>query len=97
MNKTLCIGIYILILPLIISCTTLPTSIENRKKEMVGRNIDDVFNKWGAPSSSTSLPSSKGIVYIWNNSGCKNIVTTNNYGIITNYSASGKCSYIQQE
>ena len=80
---------------LIGGCNTLSTNIKNTKKELIGTNIDDLYNRWGAPATSSPLPSSKGSIYVWNRGGCKNNVTANNAGTITNYTATGNCSYLQ--
>ncbi len=94
-NKIIRLPIYLLIVASMNSCTTLSSNIEDTKKEIIGTNIDSLYTEWGAPSTSASLPSLKGMVYVWDRGGCKNNVTTDNTGIITNYSATGNCSFIQ--
>ena len=94
-DKILRYSFFLYTLVLISGCTTLSTNNENTKKELIGTNIDDLYNKWGAPSTSTPLPSAKGAIYVWNRGGCKNNVTADNGGTITNFTASGNCSYLQ--
>jgi hypothetical protein len=78
------------------ACVTSPSNnVETAnkiKKQIVGQNVDSLYSKWGAAESVQRLPSSNGKIYVWGNSrGCQNIVTTDNAGLITDFSLAGNC------
>jgi hypothetical protein len=67
-------------------------AVEERFKEQaLGKNIDELLSQWGPTNNMTLLPSFKGKVYVWKFGECENVVTTDQYGVITEYSALGNC------
>lgn len=96
MNKILRYWISIFIGALIIGCTTLSEKVKHTRQEIIGKNIDVVFSSDGVPTFKAPLPSAKGTVYVWDNGGCKNNYTTDDKGIITDFSVSGNCAPFQK-
>lgn len=76
----------------VISTTNNEEIINEVKKEILGKNIASLYSKWGRASSKDTLPSLNGVIYVWRNAGCKSIVTTDNAGIITDFSVTGDCA-----
>jgi len=79
----------------LVGCKTLSQNVKETKNELIGSNIDALFSKWGAPTMSAPLQTKKGTVYTWDRGGCNNNVTADSGGIITEYTATGNCSFIQ--
>ncbi len=85
---------------LLYSCTTLPSNnneIEEAiKNDIIGKNLDHLYSKWGPPTRNSSLPSHKGEIHIWRHGyKCKSIVTTNNDSVVTDYSVTGNCTLVK--
>ena len=87
--------LFSIVVSLLSGCNTLSGDIKETKDEIIGTNIDTLFSKWGVPTMSVPMQSSKGTVYTWDRGGCNNNVTANSQGTITDYTATGNCSYIQ--
>lgn len=94
-NQLLKYVLFILIVSVLTGCNTLSGNIKETKNEIIGTNIDTLFSKWGVPTMSVPMKSTKGAVYTWDRGGCNNNVTANKEGVITNYTATGSCDYIQ--